>query len=485
MELHDLAYVLTKFTLGLVFTTHYRFENDVVNKIALRGFCLCFLFDFQGAKQLVLYLHLLLLINYFLISTLMRNSILSVLFVMLFSNAIHAQRISTSINSNWLFSKGDTTKKSGANNWQPVSVPHTWNAQDVMDDEPGYYRGDGWYKKILYIPSSWRDKDVYLFFEGAAQVAEVFVNGISVGSHTGSYTFFSFPVSKQLQFNESGNTPNQVVVKVNNSHNDDIAPLSGDYSFFGGIYRDVYLQAYDKVHFDADNHASGGIFITTPSVLADNAQLNVKGAFVNGTNGIRQLQVTHNIVDADGKIFATQAKKFKAKAGEKINFSYDWKNLSGFKLWSLEEPYLYRIVSSITDLATKKQLDEVSNPLGFRWYEFDAEKGFFLNGKHIKLIGASRHQDYKDMGNALSDAMHVRDVELLKEMGGNFLRIAHYPQDPAILQACDRMGILAAVETPSGNRITETEGYAKNYLQIHKEMIRQNFNHPALSSGLI
>lgn len=133
----------------------------------------------------------------------------------------------------------------------------------------------------------------------------------------------------------------------------------------------------------------------------------------------------------------------------------------------------------ITDETTGQILDEVSNPLGFRWYRFDPNEGFFLNGKPLKLIGTSRHQDYPGMGNALPDAMHVKDVELLKEMGGNFLRVAHYPQDPAILQTCDRLGILASVETPVMG-FTDSEAFASSAKQQHLEVIRQSYNHPSV-----
>ena len=411
----------------------------------------------------------------------MRLIILYPLLILIFLvKSVQGQRFSTSINSNWLFFKGDSTTVSTTTKWQPVSIPHTWNDKDVIDDEAGYYRGDGWYKKTLYVPASWKNKDVYIYFEGVGQVADVFINGTHVGNHIGSYTFFTFPVSKYLKFNDAGNAVNTLTVRVNNKHNDDIPPLSGDYTFFGGIYRDVYLKAYDKVRFDADNHASNAVFITTPVVTNNQADVNIKGVFVNGSDARKQLEVTHKIVDAGGKVVATQSKTYRSNSGERVDFAIDFTNITNIRLWSLEDPYLYRVVSTISDAVTKKQVDEVTNPLGFRYYTFDAAKGFFLNGKRVKLVGASRHQDFKQMGNALSDAMHVRDVELLKQMGGNFLRIAHYPQDPAILEACDRMGILAAVETPSGNSITESEGYAKNYLQIHKEMIRQNYNHPSL-----
>src|SRR5690606_31551380 len=120
-------------------------------------------------------------------------------------------------------------------------IPHTWNAKDVIDDTPGYYRGDGWYKKTIYIPQEWKAKEIYIFFEGAGQTAEVFVNQKRVGKHIGGYTFFSFNITKYLNFN-GANAANEITVKVNNSHHPDKSPLSGDYTFFGGIYRDVYLQ---------------------------------------------------------------------------------------------------------------------------------------------------------------------------------------------------------------------------------------------------
>src|SRR5690606_12161947 len=147
------------------------------------------------------------------------------------------------------------------------------------------------------------------------------------------------------------------------------------------------------------------------------------------------------------------------------------------KLWSPQDPYLYQVTTTIQE--NGHVLDELVNPLGLRWFEFDAEKGFFLNGEHLKLIGTNRHQDFKGLGNALPEELHKRDVELLKEMGGNFLRVAHYPHDPTVLETCDRLGILTAVEIPIVNRITESEGFAENSKNMQREMIKQGFNHPS------
>ncbi|WP_345955845.1 glycoside hydrolase family 2 TIM barrel-domain containing protein [Mucilaginibacter sp. PAMB04168] len=394
---------------------------------------------------------------------------------------VHAQRIKASINTNWQFYKGDI-EGFPANNtnvkWETISIPHSWNTADVTDDEKGYYRGTCWYTKRLSIPASWQDKYVSVYFEGASQVAEVYVNGKKAGAHIGGYSAFNIPVKQYLNF--APNSVNVIAVKLNNKHNDDIPPLSADFTFFGGIYRDVYLVATNPVHFDTDDNASAGIFVTTPNVSAVKADVNIAGAFVNQSTKTRSLRVITRITDNEGKVIAQKQTSAKAGAGQKVSFTQNIVNIMQPALWSPESPYLYKINSVLVDADTKTQLDEVNNPLGFRWYDFDAQKGFFLNGKHYKLMGASRHQDYKDQGNALPDAMHVRDVELLKNMGANYLRVAHYPQDPEVLQACDRLGVLASVEIPIVNQITESAAFAQNSKNMQVEMIRQNFNHPSL-----
>jgi beta-galactosidase len=411
----------------------------------------------------------------------MKKTIQLLACILLTCFSIQAQeRISSTINSSWQFFKGDTTKASGLTKWTTVALPHTWNDKDVFDEEPGYYRGEGWYKKTIYIPANWQEKDIYLHFDGVGQVAEVFLNGKSIRKHTGSYTAFSFPIHQFINFSAGENSANQLAVKVDNSHNENIPPLAADFTFFGGIYRDVHLKVMNKIHFDADNYASSGVFISTPVVNANNAVVNLKGAFVNKSSSKRKLSISHKIVDADGKVFGEKTSQVSLNAGQKSDFIQEFKNLKGQHLWSIEDPYLYRVVSTISDAATNEKLDETVQPLGFRWYSFDAEKGFFLNGKYVKLVGASRHQDFKAMGNALPVAMHVHDVELLKQMGGNFLRIAHYPQDPAVIEACDRLGILTSIEAPIMNRITETEVFATNSKQMQLEMMRQNYNHPSL-----
>lgn len=395
-----------------------------------------------------------------------------------------AQRVVSSINTGWQFHKGDVTGFAGFVQWEQVNLPHTWNAQDVMDDSPGYYRGPAWYSKKLYLNSSWRNKIVYIFFEGAGQVADVYINGKKVGTHTGGYTAFAYPIQSYLNFGDSTASAaanlNEIDVKVDNSYNDDIPPLSADFNFYGGLYRDVYLVATDSLHFDMDDHGSPGISITTPFVSANKASVQVKGSVVNPGLTPKNLYVLTRIVDAEGNLVDRRLTVLQATTGNN-SFVQQFESIGYPKLWSPENPYLYRVITTVSEGSmTNRVLDQVSQPLGFRWFRFDADDGFFLNGKHYKLVGSSRHQDYPGKGNAVPDVLQVKDLELLKAMGANFVRIAHYPQDPAILEACDRLGLLASVETPIVNRITESDAFAQNCKNMQVEMIRQNMNHPSV-----
>ncbi|MBO2543171.1 DUF4982 domain-containing protein [Salegentibacter sp. BDJ18] len=411
-----------------------------------------------------------------------KNKLFILLGILIFSDfcltAQNSSRIAYTINSDWNFHKGDLKGPENVQeiDWEEVTIPHTWNTRDVMDDEMGYYRGISWYKRKLVVPASYKEKQVFLHFEGANQEVEVFVNGNRVGEHLGGYTAFTFPITEHLNFSEDTEV-NEILIKVDNSYNEDIPTLTADFTFFGGIYRDVYLIATSQVHFDLLDHGSKGVFISTPNVSEKLAEVEVKSQVVNDGEDRRTLRLVNTIRDADFNLISQEQKKIKLKAGEKQNLVQSLKVPTPY-LWSPEDPYLYRVTTSIYE--KEELLDEVSTPLGLRWFEFDAEKGFFLNGKFMKLIGTNRHQDFEGLGNAVPDELAKRDVQLLKEMGGNFLRVAHYPHDPTVLETCDRLGILAAVEIPIVNRITESEAFAENSKNMQVEMIRQGYNHPSV-----
>jgi beta-galactosidase len=393
-----------------------------------------------------------------------------------------AQRLTQSINTNWLFRQDSVartpTEAAQASGWKKVSLPHTWNAADVLDDEPGYYRGAGWYQKTLVVPADWRHRAVYLHFEGANQEAEVYVNGQLAGRHVGGYTAFSVPLSKFLLFRNAAPARADVLVKLTNRYNPAIPPLTADFTFYGGLYRDAYLIAAAPVHFDLSNYASAGVFTTTPSVSAEAAAVVVAGALTNEAATTRPVTVLTQLLDHAGQVVAQQQTHFRLKPGENRAFRLALPAVRQPHLWAPAHPYLYRTVTQV--LAGSTLLDEVRSPVGLRWFRFEAAQGFFLNGQPLKLIGTNRHQDYPGLGNALPDALAERDVQLLKQMGGNFLRVSHYPQDPAVLAACDRLGILASVEIPVVNAITDSPAFFQNCRTMQTEMIRQNFNHPSV-----
>lgn len=395
--------------------------------------------------------------------------------LILLSNASYAQlssgRSYVGLNDLWTFSKDELT-------WEKTSLPHTWNAKDVMDDVPGYYRGNGVYKRGLEISPSLKGKALFLCFNGVNQEAAVYINGKLAGTHLGGYTKFIVPIGKWLDF--TAGFKNELIVKVNNRYNEDIPPLTADFTFFGGLYRKVSLLAANAVHFFTGDHGSEGLYISTPSVSAEEATVKVRSILTNTTGLGKKLQMKTVLYDPKGKIVSTRllALNLKASANETINQDLDLVHQP--ELWSPKSPALYRIVCSIIDPKTSMVLDEISSSIGFRWFKFDAGKGFFLNGKALKLMGSSRHQDYAGLGNAVPEALQIKDIALLKAMGGNFLRVAHYPQDPVILETCDRLGILASVEIPIVNEITESPAFTENCKNMQVEMIRQNFNHPSV-----
>lgn len=380
-----------------------------------------------------------------------------------------------SLSHNWQFAKAGAQFSATPAAWQLVQLPHTWNAQDVNDDEPGYYRGAATYRTTFSLPPGWDSLQVYLHFEGANQQAKLLVNGKAAGMHTGGYTAFRFNISSHLR-----QGINEVEVQLTNAHDSLIPPLSGDFSFYGGIYRGVQLVAVHPVHFDMDNLASQGVFFSTPVVNENAAQLHIRGKLKNAFSFRKKLCLAYRLCDSDGKQIIEKNINAVLKPGELFEFAHLMPAIKNPKLWSPASPYLYKASVTVLDAATGAELDRIDAPVGFRWFRFSADSGFFLNGKPLKLTGASRHQDYPGKGNALGDARHIADVQLLKDMGGNFLRIAHYPQDDAILQACDRLGILVSEEIPVVNTVTESIAFFDNSIRMQQEMIRQHYNHPSV-----
>jgi len=405
-----------------------------------------------------------------------KTSILFIFCVILFQVSF-GQRIQTSINENWKFLKINASQfeTDGLNDisWKLLNLPHTWNADDAFDDERGYYQGFGCYRKKWFVPASWKGKTVNLHFEGANHTAEVYCNGQLAAKHIGGYTAFRADVSKFLKFGAE----NLIAVRVSNANDPKVAPLSADFTFYGGIYRNVWAIVNEPAHFDLADMASEGI-ILSPKEDKKGWSLGVSGKVILPQNLKSKYKINATIFDPNHNIVGTKSMELKPKGKPETLFSFEIFLGSTVLKWSPDKPDLYSVKTELIENEEVK--DEIQNHTAFYNFKMTADKGAFLNGEAIKLMGVCRHQDFAGLGNALPDDIHYRDAFKIKEMGGNFLRIAHYPQAKALLDACDKLGILVWEEIPIVNEITPDSSFFKTSIQQLKEMIAQHRNHPSV-----
>jgi beta-galactosidase len=389
-------------------------------------------------------------------------------------------RLQWGINDNWKFKPSGAefvpTEKISDAAWQRVSIPHTWNAADPFDDDATYRRGVSWYRRRLTIGEDLKDKKIYLYFEGANQVTDVYLNGAFVGQHKGGYTAFSFDVTNLIKFGKDAD--NLLAVQVNNAQDNFIAPLSVGYAMYGGIYRDVWVVATSKLHFDMSDHASAGVFISTPKVSAQSAAVSIKGTVVNDGAQAQTFEVVNKIYNNKHQLITTLNQSLSVPAGKQGDFNLTSDEIKSPALWSPETPTLYTVVSQVTQ--NGKVVDELTNPLGFRWFSFNPSTGFSLNGKKYVLRGTNRHQDMQGKGSALTNEDHARDMRIIKDMGCNFLRLAHYPQSPEVLRLADKLGLLIWEEIPIVNNMNVDKAFLENGKDMIREMIRQHYNHPSV-----
>lgn len=379
--------------------------------------------------------------------------------------SLSAQREMKTINDGWEFRKPADTE------WTSVNIPHTFNLDAYR--QPNYYQGKGLYRRVLTLPEVDPHRRYYLKIDAASKAAEVTVNGKSAGSHAGGYTAFVVDVTDYIQ------KENIIEITVDNGRKD-ITPISADFTFWGGIYRDVWLVSTPEQHFRMDNMGSDGVFVSTPEVNGQRGKIQVKGEVTNDAETSVTLEVQNQIYSPQGDLLQTRKQKVKLKAGETREFGHVSDVIANPDLWSPETPSLYKVKTQLLNPKTNEVIDEKTNKVGFRWFAFDGNKGFSLNGKPYKLRGVNRHQDQAPVGVALDDEAHRRDIRLIKELGCNFIRISHYPQDDAIVEMCDELGLLAWEEIPIINIVPDTPGYADNCELNLREMIRQHYNHPSI-----
>lgn len=389
-----------------------------------------------------------------------------------------SNRVDTVINNDWRFNKGDVAGAEAVNYndsaWSLLNVPHTWNAFDGQDGGNDYYRGIGWYRKHVTISPSLSNRKIYLQFDGAFLVTDVYINGIYLGQHKGGFAKFRFDATPYINFG----TDNVIAVKVNNANNADIAPVSGDLTNFGGLYRGVHILATDKLQIRAMDLASDGVYLKQYNVSNTSANLDVLVKTWNNNSTVKSVTVNAVVVDALGNIVKTLTDTRSIAASTGYDFTLSTV-ISNPHLWNgVIDPYLYNVYVEIKDGTTVTDL--VKESLGFRYYRVDPDTGFYLNGEHYDLHGVNRHQDRQNKGWAISDADQLQDMDLIKEMGANMIRLAHYQQDDYFLSLADSYGMIVWEEIPINWGLSTSSAFIDNAKQQLTEMIRQDFNNPSV-----
>lgn len=368
------------------------------------------------------------------------------------------------INIDWAYLENPTPNLSVAKqnaSWLPVTLPHTWNNEDVTDNETGYRRSLSWYKRDITIDAIVPDQKYILYFEGANITTTVYVNDQEAGNHIGGYIGFEIDITP---FIKSGT--NQIFVKVDSGYNRDIIPSQkSDFFIYSGITRDVWFKTRPAIHI-------GKVRVTTPEVSEKSSSLKVAVPVVANEDGMN-LQIAVVLIDANGETVVS-------KTGDVLDNTAEilMSDIQNITLWDTESPNLYTV-----DIVLKNgdvQIDKVSERVGFRWFEFVENGPFYLNGKRVLLRGTHRHEEHAGVGAAMTNEMHRKDMEQIKEMGANFVRLAHYPQDPEIYKACDELGLLVWDELPWCRGGLGGETWQTNTRNMLKEMITQNYNHPSV-----
>lgn len=349
-------------------------------------------------------------------------------------------------NNNWTFNKpGEEAVM--------VSLPHTWNSVDGQG-RADYYRGTCLYRKKFKKPEASANERVYLEFQGANSSAKVMLNGTEAVSHDGGYSTFRADITELLL------DENELVVEVDNAPNDRVYPQKADFTFYGGIYRDVRLITVNENHFDLDFFGGNG-FVITPTIKGDDAEIRFDAYITGKADSIT--------VEVEGVGRTTLAIHGNRATG--------YMSIEKVHRWDgLDDPYLYKATALLT--VDGKVVDEISDRFGCREYYVDPEKGFFLNGRSYPLHGVSRHQDRLGEGNALTKQMHEEDMELILSVGANSIRLAHYQHDQYFYDLCDEKGMVVWAEIPY---ITvHMESGRENTIQQMKELIAQNYNHTSI-----
>ena len=377
----------------------------------------------------------------------------------------------------WSFVKGDITAADNSINWEPVTIPHTWNAADALDgggtdvqSRDGYYRGPGWYRKVFTADPTFSGKRIFLRFEGVGSVADVYLNGQHLGQHRGAFGAFCFELTGGLK---PGAT-NELRVRADNSWRADLPPLSGDFPMFGGIYRPVSLLVKATACITPLDYASPGVYITQKTTQEEAAVAVLTK--IDNAGPTADFQVQCDIKDASGAILASEIRT--VRIAGKADVTQEFK-LSKPHLWNgRKDPYLH--TAEVTLKKNGVPMDLTVQPMGLRFFHVDPEKGFFLNGEPYTLYGVCSHQDRPIKGWAVSETDHEEDIRLIQEIGARAVRLAHYQHADHVYELCDKAGLMVWAELPLVDCISAGPEFAENAKTQLLELVRQQYNHPSI-----
>lgn len=348
--------------------------------------------------------------------------------------------------------------------WQDVDLPHTWNAVDGMDGNGGYYRGRCWYARTFVTPKQpLPDGRVYVEILAAGQQATVYVNGKEAVYHEGGYSAFRADITDLCR--EDGE--NLLVIACDNSEKSSVYPQSADFTFYGGLYRGVNLISVPNTHFDLDYYGGPGLKVTPKPCACGGAKFELESWV---SNSDENFTVMYSIQDTEGNEVASAV-----RPADNTDVTVVVPNAH---LWSIDEPYLYTVTATLQ--RRNEAYDEVTAQAGVREFSCDPQKGFILNRVETPLRGVSRHQDKLYQGSALTRSDHFEDARIIKELGANTIRLAHYQHSQDFYDACDQMGFIVWAEIPFISVFNKDPAAHQNCVSQLKELIAQNYNHPSI-----
>lgn len=403
------------------------------------------------------------------------KKILSLIIIIFYFLSTRAQeRQVTVINDNWKYYDAYNFERKATK--QFVTLPHTWNVAEIMDGVMEYRRTAGYYERNITYRKEWDEKRIFLHFEGANSVADIWVNNKYVANHKGGYTAFTIEITKELKPGD-----NRLLVMVSNAIRTDVLPLHGDFNIYGGLHRPVSLIVTSKNCITPLDYGAAGVYVQQKSVTKMMADLLVK-TVLSIQEQADGLTLKTIILNKDSTVVATATSPVNKNAPEQlqqlqINKPHLW---NGFA-----DPYLYQVKTQLQ--SNGQVIDEVAVPLGLRFFSLDANKGFFLNESYLDLYGFGKHDDYFNKGTAALPEDYNKDFELIRESGATSLRLTHYPHNQYFYDGCDREGVVLWTEIPfvgpggyTGTGYVKTKELESHIIQVTKEMVKQNYNHPSV-----